>query len=73
MAIDDELAEVAGQLEGLAERLADLALDRLRAATDTEDPDPAAVVLERRITRARRAVEKAVILCTPPDRRDDFA
>ena len=48
----------------LAEDLADLALDRLRLAAD--DPDQpegtAAAAEERRITRARRSVEKAVAL-----------
>ena len=56
----DDLAEVAAELERLAERLADLALDRLRAALDRHDPDPGAAEIERRITRARTAVHKAV-------------
>ena len=72
VAVDDELAEVAGQLEDLAERLADLALDRLRAATDAEDPDLEAVAVERRITRARRSVQKAATLLAGPGRADDL-
>ncbi len=44
------------RLEGIAEELADLAIDRLRAAVDG---DEAAAAEERRLTRARRAVEKA--------------
>ncbi len=60
-AIDD----VAAELEAIAERLADLALDHLRQAA--ENPDNAAerarlLAEERRVTRARRAVEKAVAL-----------
>jgi hypothetical protein len=59
---DDRLEELAGRLDSLAEDLADLALDRLRAAAaDGDDPAPA-VAEERRLTRARRAVEKAAAL-----------
>ncbi len=47
------------RLEGIAEELADLAIDRLRAAVDG-DQDAGAE--ERRLTRARRAVEKAASL-----------
>ena len=44
------------RLEGIAEELTDLALDRLRAGVEG---DVDAVGDERRLTRARRAVEKA--------------
>ncbi|MGQ0521741.1 MAG: hypothetical protein ACT4PX_11410 [Actinomycetota bacterium] len=54
----DRVDDVRQRLEGLAEELADLALDRLRQAVDEEDP-VRAVAEERRITRARRAVERA--------------
>ena len=58
-----ELDEVAEELERVCERLTDLAIDRLRRATDPDDPDgPRAAADERRITRARRSVEKAVVL-----------
>ena len=52
----DDLRE---RLEDIAEELADLAIDRLRAAVDGND---GAAAEERRITRARRAVEKAANL-----------
>jgi hypothetical protein len=66
---DDALADVAGRLQGMAEELTDMAIDALRRAT-SGDPDSAeageAVSLERRIVRARRAIEKAVsVLATP--------
>ena len=55
--------EIAERLEAIAEEIADLALDRLHAAAGDVrgggDPDPAAMAEERRLTRARRAVEKA--------------
>lgn len=54
-----DLDHLRERLEGIAEELADLAIDRLRAAVDG-DPDAAAE--ERRLTRARRAVEKAAAL-----------
>ena len=69
--------EIAARLTALAEELADLALDRLREATvsagDGGDPDPVALAEERRITRARRAVEKAAALLGDPagDALDD--
>jgi hypothetical protein len=60
---EDRLVEMGDRLSSLAEELADLALDRLRAAADPEDPGAVpAAAQERRITRARRAVEKAAAL-----------
>ena len=60
------MAEVAERLRDLGETLADLALDRLRRASEslheTGTPDPALVAEEKRITRARRAVDKAADL-----------
>jgi len=51
---EDELAD---RLDAIAEDLADLALDELRQALDRgEDNRPAA---EKRLTQARRSVEKA--------------
>jgi len=58
--------ELADRLAAIGEELGDLAFDRLRAATGSagrgEAPDPAVVAEERRLTRARRAVEKAVVV-----------
>ena len=51
--------DVRDRLNAIAEELADAALDRLRAATAG---DSNAANEERKITRARRAVEKAVHL-----------
>ena len=72
MSTADDLADLAGQLSVIAESLADVALDRLRAATDPDDPDQAAAeALERRVTRARRAVERAVGILDGGERLDD--
>ncbi|MDQ4091457.1 MAG: hypothetical protein M3163_14320 [Actinomycetota bacterium] len=54
-----DLDHVRERLEGIAEELADLAIERLRAAVDGNED---AAGEERRITRARRAVEKAAHL-----------
>ena len=63
-----EFDDIRGRLEAIAEELADLAIERLRESIDaggTELP-----VDERRLTRARRAVEKAAgILAEPDDHR----
>jgi len=63
-----EFDEIRGRLEQIAEELADLAIVRLRESIDaggTEYP-----VDEKRLTRARRAVEKAVHLLSEPDDHD---
>jgi hypothetical protein len=68
----DELTGIAAQLALIAEQLSDLAIDRLRAAIDPDDPEAAgAAHLERRITRARRAVEKAASLLDETSRSSD--
>jgi len=57
----DDLRE---RLAGIAEELADVAIDKLKlAARGDEDAGRD----ERRITRARKAVEKAVALLAEPD------
>jgi hypothetical protein len=64
--MSDDTDAVADRLTALSETLADLALDRLRRASEAvragQQPDPELVAEEKRITRARRAVEKAVQL-----------
>lgn len=60
-----ELDDIKDRLSGIAEELADLAILRLRESIDaggTELP-----VDEKRLTRARRAVEKAIHLLSDVD------
>lgn len=60
-----EFDEIRGRLQAISEELADLAIARLRDSIDaggTELP-----VDERRLTRARRSVEKAIHLLEEPD------
>jgi hypothetical protein len=65
-----EFDDIRRRLQTISEELADLAIDRLRESIDaggTELP-----VDERRLTRARRAVEKAIaVLDEGSDRGDD--
>jgi hypothetical protein len=57
--------EVAERLAQLSEEIGDLAFDRLREASSSAgrgDPAPALVAEEKKLTRARRSVDKAVVL-----------
>ena len=62
-----EFDDIRSRLEGIAEELADLAIVRLRESIDAGGHE--LPVDEKRLTRARRAVEKAVDLLTEPDDR----
>jgi len=53
-----DIDAIRERLQAVADDLADAALERLRAAV--EDGEPARALDERRLTRARRAVEKAM-------------
>ncbi len=55
-----EFDDIRGRLEVIAEELADLALARLRESIDAGGNE--LPVDERRLTRARRAVEKAIAI-----------
>jgi hypothetical protein len=59
--------ELRERLEDIGEALADLAMDALRSAIEEGDDD--AKQRERRLTRARRSVEKAAALLA--DRQPD--
>ncbi len=60
---NEAVADLAGRLDGLLEELSDMALDALRLAS-AGDPDSAetgeALALERRLLKARRALERSV-------------
>ncbi|HUZ44262.1 MAG TPA: hypothetical protein VMU63_07625 [Acidimicrobiales bacterium] len=58
-----DLEELRSRLEAIADELADAALDRLREAAATGGD----AAEERAITRARRAVERAVHLLQASD------
>jgi hypothetical protein len=57
------IEDAAEKLRAMSEELADIAMDLLRNAVGAEDHERVeAANLERRVTRARRSVEKAVNL-----------
>jgi len=60
-----EFDDIRQRLEAIAEELADLAIERLRESIDAGGSE--LPVDERRLTRARRAVEKAANLLREPD------
>jgi hypothetical protein len=60
-----EFDDIRQRLEGIAEELADLAITRLRESIDAGGGE--LPVDERRLTRARRAVEKAASILREPD------
>jgi hypothetical protein len=63
--------DLRDRLAAIAEELGDRAIDRLRDALDDGGgPDAVAVAEEKRLTRARRAVEKAVHLLDDADEDD---
>ena len=60
-----EFDEIRGRLESISEELADLAIVRLRESIDAGGGE--LPVDEKRLTRARRAVEKAISILREPD------
>jgi hypothetical protein len=63
-----EFDDIRSRLEAIAEELADLAIVRLRESIDAGGSE--LPVDERRLTRARRAVEKAIVVLREPDDTD---
>jgi hypothetical protein len=63
-----EFEDIRGRLEAIAEELAELAIVRLREAIDAGGDE--LPVDEKRLTRARRAVEKAIVVLAEPDDLD---
>lgn len=63
-----EFQEIRSRLETIAEELADLAMERMRESIDAGGRE--LPVDERRLMRARRAVEKAAAILAEPDDRD---
>ncbi len=63
-----EFQDIRARLEAIAEELADLAMERLRESIDAGGYE--LPVDEKRLTRARRAVEKAAAILAEGDERD---
>ncbi|MDQ1358242.1 MAG: hypothetical protein QOJ52_1985 [Acidimicrobiaceae bacterium] len=60
-----EFQDIRRRLEDIAEELSNLAMERLRESIDAGGME--LPVDERRLTRARRAVEKAAAILAEPD------
>ncbi|HLY83445.1 MAG TPA: hypothetical protein VKQ71_10700, partial [Acidimicrobiales bacterium] len=67
-AMAGEFQDIRARLEVIAEEQADLAIERLREAIDAGGHE--LPVDERRLTRARRAVERAAAILAEPDDAD---
>ena len=63
-----EFDEIRSRLETISEELADLAIQRLRESIDAGGHE--LPVDEKRLTRARRAVDKAIGILKEPDDTD---
>jgi hypothetical protein len=66
--------DLAERLAQLSEELGDLAFDRLREASSSVgrgEPNLALVAEEKKLTRARRSVDKAVVLLRGMDETTD--
>ena len=63
-----EFKDIRARLLGIADELADLAMERLRESIDAGGDE--LPVDEKRLTRARRAVEKAAAILAEPDDHD---
>ena len=60
-----EFDDIRSRLESISEELADLAIVRLRESIDAGGKE--LPIDERRLTRARRAIEKAIGILSEPD------
>lgn len=60
-----EFDDIRHRLEAISEELADLAIERLKESIDAGGHE--LPVDEKRLTRARRAVDKAAALLQEPD------
>jgi predicted ABC-type ATPase len=63
--VPNEFDDLRRRLEVIAEELGDLAIERLRQSIDAGGSE--LPLDERRLTRARRAVEKAAAILRQPD------
>jgi hypothetical protein len=69
MVMDDGVGAVVAKLETISEELTDLAMDRLREAMATGATE--IPVDEKRINRARRAVERAAAILRATEAGDE--
>lgn len=66
----NEFADICRRLDNISEELTDLAIARLRDSIDAGGAE--LPVDEKKLNRARRAVEKARLILTPEDELHDL-
>ena len=59
--MEEKLEEIRGRLENISEELADIGMEALREALDAQEATKRPEI-EKRLTRARRAVDKATAI-----------
>ena len=64
-----EFEDLRGRLVAIEEEMAELAITRLRESIDAGGQE--IPVDEKRLTRARRSIAKAITLLDEPNARDD--
>ncbi len=64
-----EFEDIRGRLVAIEEEMAELAITRLRESIDAGGQE--IPVDEKRLTRARRSIAKAITLLDEPNARDD--
>ncbi len=67
--MSNDLDSIRDRLEVISEELTDLAIVRLRESIDSDETE--LLEEERRLTRARRSIEKAVGLLSDPSDPSD--
>ncbi|HAF68057.1 MAG TPA: hypothetical protein DCL16_02950 [Acidimicrobiaceae bacterium] len=60
--VEEELEDIRSRLSAISEELAGLGISALQAAIDADGGDAKRPELEKRLSRARRAVDKAAAI-----------
>ena len=60
--VEEELEDIRSRLSAISEELAGLGISTLQAAIDADGGDAKRPELEKRLSRARRAVDKAAAI-----------
>ena len=70
--MNEKLDAISDQLRAISEDLADIAIEALREAIDDKDFSGKRPEVEKRVTRARRAVDKAAGILNESSESSNF-
>jgi|TARA_B110000263_G_scaffold163768_1_gene142624 hypothetical protein len=70
--VNEKLDAISDQLRVISEDLADIAIEALREAIDDKDFSGKRPEVEKRVTRARRAVDKAAGILNESSESSNF-